>query len=134
MSTLPLKLFHIASVASAVALTLAVLSGCAGNEEAAAIKQNLSDAEIRIDGFESRGELYALRGHVVSATPVGGSAAMAEPGQEITLTPWFPGGRPDPSNPTHSRLLTLPGVPPGSTIRCRIGLDAGGAWRIISIN
>jgi hypothetical protein len=118
--------------ASAALALLSTFPGCVGSEEAA-IKQNLSDAEIRIDAFETRGELYAVRGHVVSATPVGDSAGMAEAGQEITLTPWFPGGRPDPSNPTHSRLLTLTGVPPGSTIRCKIALDAEGAWRIISI-
>jgi hypothetical protein len=127
MTVRPIISFIVASFA------LAGIFGCAQSEQATAIKRNLSDAEIRVDRFESRGDLYVLRGYVVSATPVGGSEGMAEAGQEISLTPWFPGDRPDPGNPTHSRLLTLTGVPPGSTIRCRIGLDAGGGWRIISV-
>jgi len=115
------------------AAALTGCTGCAGSDQAAAIKRNLSDAEIRIDAFETRGASYVLRGHVVTVAPVGDAVGMAEPGQEIALTPYFPGDRPDPSNPGHSRLLTLPGVPPGSTIRCRIGLDGEGAWRILSI-
>jgi hypothetical protein len=117
-----------------VLFALAGVFGCAETEQATAIKKNLADAEISIDRFEPAGELYVLRGRVVSATPVGGAAGIAEPGQEISLTPWFPGDRPDPGNPAHSRLLSLPEVPPGSTIRCRIALDAGGAWRIVSVN
>jgi hypothetical protein len=113
---------------------LAGFAGCAGTEEATAVKKNLSEAEITIDRFETAGSLYVLRGRVVSATPVGGAESIVEPGQEIFLTPYFPGDRPDPANPTHSRLISLPKVPPGSTIRCRITLDAVGAWRIVSVD
>lgn len=118
-----------------IALTvLAGIAGCAETEQATAIRKNLTEAEIRIDRFESLGGSYVLKGSVVTATPVGGAANIAESGQEISLTPYFPGDRPDPGNPTHSRLLSLPEVPPGSTIRCRIALDAGGAWRIVSVD
>ena len=117
----------------ALSVAMGLCSGCAGGDRAAAITNNLSDAEIRIDRFESAGEFFALKGHVVSATAVGGAAGIAEPGQEISLTPYFPGAGPDPGNPSHSRLLALPGVPPGSTIRCRIALDSAGAWRIVSV-
>ena len=119
---------------AAASFALACSFGCAESEQATIIKRNLSEAEIRVDRFESGGETYVLRGSVVSSTPVGGSTDMVEPGQEISLTPYFPSGKPDPDNPAHSRLLTLTGVPPGSTIRCRISLDSQGAWRIVSVD
>lgn len=115
-------------------LLILAVSGCGGADPSSNVAQNLSDALVLISGIDPGPEFYTLRGRVISAVPVGGSVSMAEPGQEIALTPYYgEGGRAD-GNPAHERLAGLAGATAGDTVQCRITLDSGGAWRIVSTN
>ena len=91
-------------------------------------------AEILVDEVEPRdGTGYLLRGTILSASPAGGRASIAEAGQRVTLTPLFPGGTPDLSSPAHRRMMDLSGSRRGAKVRCRIALDGAGAWRIVTV-
>jgi hypothetical protein len=98
-----------------------------------ALRQNLTDVEILVRGIETdTGTGYLLRGTILSASAAGGAASLAEPGQSVTLTPYYAAGSPDPADAGERRLMELSSTPPGETVRCRIALDGRGAWRIIS--
>ena len=104
-----------------------------GDDEGTVIRQNLTDVEIEVERVEIVADSgYILRGTVVSVSPVGGTASIAETGQSISLRPHFPAGSPDLSDPGHRRLMDLAATGPGDRIRCRIALDGRGAWRIVS--
>jgi hypothetical protein len=95
--------------------------------------RNSTDAEIVVGEVEvTEGKGFRLKGTIVSAVPAAGRESIAEAGQGVTLTPYFPGGAPDTANTAHRRMMELSGLHPGAKIRCRIALDAGGSWRIVS--
>lgn len=104
-----------------------------GDGTETAIRQNLTDVEIEVEGVGSESDSgYTLRGRIVSVSPVGSSIPIAETGQSISLRPYFPSGRPDLNDAAHRRMIDLAATPAGKRIRCRIALDGGGAWRIVS--
>ena len=132
VSILRVMIVRILIPAILAALAVTVPPGCSEADRTTAIGRNLSDAEVVVTEVRPEGGSYLLRGRVVNAVPVGGSASMAERGQEISLAPWYGEGGPDPANPAHQRLIALSGAIPGDTVRCRIAVDSGGSWRIIS--
>jgi predicted small secreted protein len=104
-----------------------------GAGEGTAIARNISDVSIVVEEAHTvEGLGYVLKGRIVISSPVGSPTEMAETGQTLSLTPLFPGGRPDPLNPAHLRMMALSKAAPESIVRCRIGLDSNGGWRIIS--
>ena len=118
---------------SAVLLLLPLwISACGDANQATAIVRNASDASILVRSIVTDGDSYRLKGLVLAAVPVGSATSMAEPGQELTLAPSYREGYPDPADSARVRLAALARKAPGDTVRCRITLDQGGAWRIIS--
>lgn len=103
-------------------------SACRTAENAAVTvpARNLTDAEVRVDEVTTgeEGETL-LRATVVKAAEAGGAASIAEPGQSIVLRPASSGNA--------ATGVGLRSLAPGSTLRCRIALDAAGVWRILSV-
>ena len=113
-------------------LWIAWIFGCGDAQETTAIARNASDASILVRSIVTDGDSYRLKGLVLSAVPVGSAASILEAGQELTFTPSYRGGYPDPADSARAKLAALARKAPGDTVRCRITLEEGGAWRIVS--
>ncbi|HLF13301.1 MAG TPA: hypothetical protein VI932_00240 [Bacteroidota bacterium] len=101
-------------------------------EDVAGLQRNLTDASILVGSVAKDAQGYVLTGAVVSVSPAGGSAAISETGQIISLRTFSPEGSPDLSVAGHRRLMEISGTPAGEKFRCRIGPDSRGGWRIVS--